>query len=316
MIRLWNDLKSWDSHLSELGGHPLQSSLWGESRRVCGQMESLYATVEHEGRRVLMARVEARPAGPFAKVAWIPKGPVLLANNDSPVGIRELGDLLRKRGYCLMVVNPYAVVQDASPGLETNNIFIDLTADSQTLLANLGKEIRRMVRRATDAGLRVEQTTEKKDVLRFHELCAATSAKKSFPLNCSEDLFLSLLSGADATGPFKADLFIVRRGDTLAAGLFLIRSRFICHNFWSAIDKNIAGASTSPFLHWSAMLWAKAQGCVRYDFEGIDKQHNRGTYEFKRKFGGTEVVLEKPLGYPLTTTGRLVRWSAQFTGRL
>ena len=52
--------------------------------------------------------------------------------------------------------------------------------------------------------------------------------------------------------------------------------------------------------------FSKQLGATIYDLEGINKKLNLGGYNFKRKFGGSEVYLEGIKCYPLNLIGQLV----------
>lgn len=314
-MHICKDPNVWDKWLSDLHGHPLQSSLWGEARRECDGFESIYVSNEEDAAPTFMARIETRQLAWGLKVAWLPKGPAYIEPSVANTEFPRLRAYLRDKGYSMLMASPYTVALEPAADKGVKTIIIDLTVPDTTRLANLAKVTRRMIRRAQDTGVVVEKTIKESDIECFFELCVATSSSKQFRLGYTKKLFLSLIRNPSLERAFTADLFVVRSGDKLAAGLFLIRSQHCCHNFWSAIDRQLSDQTTSPFLHWTAMSWARERGCSRYDFEGIDKKKNPGTYEFKKKFGGAEVTLEGLRREPLTGAGRLLDLAARLTGQ-
>ena len=54
----------------------------------------------------------------------------------------------------------------------------------------------------------------------------------------------------------------------------------------------------------------------RYDLEGIDPVGNPGVYQFKKKMGGVEVVLQGMEVVPLSLVGRVAVGVGQFLKRI
>jgi lipid II:glycine glycyltransferase (peptidoglycan interpeptide bridge formation enzyme) len=59
-------------------------------------------------------------------------------------------------------------------------------------------------------------------------------------------------------------------------------------------------------LHWSIIDWAIEKGLSLYDLEGIDRKRNPGTFAFKKKMGGREVILAGKNYHSLSGLGRAV----------
>ena len=66
------DPADWDSALARLGGHPLQSALWGTARKaIDGFQESRWMALKG-GAPVYLIRYEERPVPALGKIAWVP----------------------------------------------------------------------------------------------------------------------------------------------------------------------------------------------------------------------------------------------------
>lgn len=72
----------------------------------------------------------------------------------------------------------------------------------------------------------------------------------------------------------------------------------------------------SYLVHWRMLEWVKAQGCHKYDLNGINPEKNPGGYQFKSQLAGAhgrEVQLLGPFdAYP----NSIVKWFAPFGDRL
>ena len=135
---------------------------------------------------------------------------------------------------------------------------------------------------------------------------------KGFRLPASIELMKRLLEPGES-GAVEARLFVARHEGRLGAGVFLIRCGSSIHYFWGATDRALSKQRVGEAVQWAAMEWAFTKGCRRYDLEGIDEQHNRGVYEFKKKMGGQEIMLAGLAYHPLSIRGRFATWlSARF----
>src|SRR5262245_42601397 len=72
-----NDLDSeaWDRALAALGGHPLQSALWGDARREVDGIADHRWVAMSSGVPVWMIRIEERRLPIAGWVGWAPRGP-------------------------------------------------------------------------------------------------------------------------------------------------------------------------------------------------------------------------------------------------
>lgn len=88
------------------------------------------------------------------------------------------------------------------------------------------------------------------------------------------------------------------------------------HYLWGAVDRAHARARAGEALQWAVIEWGLAQGCTRYDLEGIDPVNNPGTYQFKKKMGGTQIQLQQQLERPLDWRGSVVLQALRVKRRL
>lgn len=318
IISQWNDSldsKSWDQQLAKIGGHPLQSALWGNARNEIDGIPSLLLYFKQKNEcQDGMARIEIREAPLGKKVAWIPRGP-FLGNADQRETMSSLQNELRRRGFIACISNPYSVSQINKSG-QPRTIWIDLTVGLEALSNALDSQWRYGARRATREGVKVRNTTATADVTSFYRMCNALSESKRFALPGSEALMQELLRSSPIDSPVKMTLYVGEVDGVLAGGSFIATSGSHIHYMWGASDRRFSKYRVSEAVQWQVIQDGVAAGMTRYDLEGIDPVGNPGVYEFKRKMGGDEVVLQGMEVTPLSLLGRVAVGLGRRMGRL
>ncbi len=295
----------WDDSLAKLGGHPLQSTLWGSARReIDGIVDHRFLLVEKDQVK-FMARVEERGIAGLGRVAWIPKGPAATESGPPVLG-EGFTEILRARGFDLVVADRWA----RSDGEATTTvgrprtIFIDLTLGSEALWKRLDSKARSSVSRARRECVECEQTRDPADLAWFTDLCRRTEAEKGFRGPGSPALMDRIVHGGNAAVGGK--LFVARVGSTRASGAIVIRCGMSLHYFWGASDRSHARLQAGEALQWAIIEWGHSQGLSLYDMEGVDPEGNPGVFQFKKKFGGNVVELEGQTSVTLSWKGQLI----------
>jgi peptidoglycan pentaglycine glycine transferase (the first glycine) len=309
----WRDnvpVQAWDYALVGLRGHPLQSALWGDARRKVDGMDDRRWMATRNGEAVWLARIERRRV-PGGWIGWMPRGPTgdVSSGPDFPALVQQA---LRKEGVVLLVTDQWAerpaVAHNRQAG-RPRTIWIDLSCGSEALWKNLDKQWRYGVGRAHRLGVTVDVAAGAGEIARFAALCNTVAENKGFRLPGSAALMEELLR--QAGGDVEARLFLAHFEGAMSAGAFVIRCGRSLHYIWGAIDRSMAQVRAGEAVQWAAIEWAIAQGCTRYDLEGIDPEENLGTYAFKKKMGGREVTLYGKQYYPLSANGRLMAWLSE-----
>lgn len=288
---LWDirlDSYSWDKNLSMLRGHPLQSALWGDARGEVDGIKDYRWLVRKDGQVVWMARFEERRVPFGGRVAWIPKGPTLIACPEILEIEHAFSKHLKEAGFVLVVTDRWHLV-DETPAMtlpkRPRTIRIDLARGSAELWQVLDKQWRYGVGRARREGVICEQTQDEQDIACFFALCKDISHSKGFQLPGSFELVARLLR-SDHCGGVSAHLFVARVPGGLGAGACILRCGRSVHYLWGASDRRHAKFRAGEAVQWAVIEWAIEQGCELYDLEGIDPVKNPGVYEFKKKMGG------------------------------
>lgn len=306
----------WDQHLASIGGHPLQSALWGDARAEVDGIEDHRWAAFAGNELVWMGRFEERRIGRVGRVAWLPKCSPTIHPGTAAVHAEFLLKL-RRQGYLLCIEDVYGRHFDCFPFGESflpmpKTIWIDLKDGKEKLLGDLHKQWRYGVRAAERAGVVIEQSKAQEDIAAFFELCGEISKKKEFVFPGSEQLLAVLLLHSPSSPDTEARLFLARFEGKIAGGALVLRCGRSLHYFWGASDRAFARQRPGEAVQWAVMEWALSQGLEVYDLEGIDPENNPGVCAFKRKMGGEEITLSGKHAFPLRIVGRVAltagRW--------
>ena len=302
-----NDIGSqaWDSALAALGGHPLQSALWGDARKAVDTVSDHRWMALRAGAPVFMARIEERRLPAIGWIGWTPRGPSGEFAEELPAVLLAQ---LKRSGMQLLVSDLWRDMgaETAASAGAPRTIWIDLSGGREAVSRNLDKQWRYGVGRAQRMGVTVDCSPGETDLAEFFALCRSISERKHFDLPGSSALMQRLLSGSNPD--VEARLFLARYRGRLGAGAFVIRCGRSLHFFWGATDRGAADARVGEAVQWAVIEWGLEQGCTRYDLEGVDPAANPGTYAFKKKMGGAEVTLRGKQYHPVGLRGRALAW--------
>ena len=146
-------------------------------------------------------------------------------------------------------------------------------------------------------------------------MCLNISQSKGFELPGSEELMRFLLRNSYAED-LTMHLFLAKYEGVIGAGAFIVRSGKHVHYLWGASDRKFSRQRVGEAVQWAVIEWAVSQGCVRYDLEGIDPVTNPGVYAFKKKMGGSEVVLSGKSFYALNLRGKMLEIAGRVSNRI
>jgi hypothetical protein len=215
------DASEWDEHLASLNGHPLQSALWGDARKLIDGRDDLRLAFLQDGFPLWMARVELRRVRGVGKVAWIPRGSTRAAGFDVKSIHGEFRRLLHEYGVILYITDEYA--QSESDLSSVRTIWIDLEHGLSEVEKKMDKQWRYGARKALREGVQVQQSDSFDDVAKFYEMCLGISQSKGFELPGSRPLMDKLLQKPYATNQ-DMRLFLAKFEGKIGAGAFVARS--------------------------------------------------------------------------------------------
>ncbi len=289
---LWKEAsnRNFDSLVSALGGHPLQTGAWGNAREKVDDIEQIKLVAQVKGEIIAAARVEIRRIPLVGKIAWIPKGPVFDKIVPLDALMHSLALELGQRKFVAYAFNPWTKIDGSSNSEQT--IQIDLKISKDKLLENVDSKARYSIRKAYRDGVEISLSKSKDDLSNFFNLCLKVSKKKGFTLPGSEELIATLLKSYSQQ--VEVHFFVAYLKGDLVGGAVLMKSGRNTHYLWGAVDRNFSKYNIGQAIQWRMIEWSKDQKCVLYDMEGINPQKDPGTYNFKRKMGG-EIIHLMPL---------------------
>ena len=180
------------------------------------------------------------------------------------------------------LINNHDILIDLIPIDKRNStVYIDLTQDEQTILKNMNKKTRNLIRKAEKNNVEIKLSTNKKDVAIFTDLYLQTMRKNKadkkyfFPLDFFKNT-INLLNGNISLFTAKYD------GEIIAASLFMHKYDSLHYHF-SGSNKNFMNLAPNNLLLWEVALWGKKQGYKRFHLGGGSSDED-GLFHFKSGF--------------------------------
>ncbi len=312
-----NSVVEWNLHIKHfVDANFLQSWQWGEFQRSLGK-GVFRLVLEDDEQPLALAQIVREPAKRGAYFA-IAGGP-LLDWNDHRVAtflfaevkkmalqhdclfIRfrpqveqqiEVADLLRSIGA---VTAPMHLTADLT-------IEIDLTKADEELKADMRKQHRQAIKKASELGIHVQLSKNIDDLKQFYQEQLAVAQRQGF-VPFSENFLTKQFEAFIADDQIM--LFHAYYGNTLLASAFVIfyNGEAVYHYGISTPENREYPGSYA--CQWAIIQEAKKRGCAKYNLWGVspkDAIHHRfyGVGLFKRGFGGREVAYVAAQDIPVT----------------
>jgi lipid II:glycine glycyltransferase (peptidoglycan interpeptide bridge formation enzyme) len=303
----------WDADLLACQGHLLQSWAWGELKSRVG-WSVVRLQVSNAAVQLLFRHL---PLG--LTLAYIPKGPLVDWTNGEQCQalFAAMHVEAKKRRAIFLKVEPDIwspkLASDTSLATKATefltesgfipadtiqphtSLVIDLSHDEADILAAMKQKTRYNIRLAERKGVIVRQGSAA-DVATFHRLALVTAARDGFGVH-SRDYYQA---ACDLFSPDHCVLLVAEFEGQPLATLMAFRQGREAYYFYGASANEHRNLMAPYLLQWTAMRWAKSQGCTRYDLWGIpdadpaileaefEQRHDGlwGVYRFKRGFGG------------------------------
>ena len=292
-------------------GHFFQTWEWGELQEGLAARPQRLGLVR-DGALAGVVQVLHFDTG--RKFAYVPRGPVV--DPDDAQAADALTEAVTRTAYTagadFIRIEPEWEYTDAradhlvSSGwtrakqfiMPRRTILVDLRPDPQTIWDRFRSNTRNRIRLAGKLGVEVRVGGEG-DVATFIGLSQETDARHEMRRSDPDQYTLAWrhFAARDAMR-----LYLARADNQDLAGLMV----FICGQkatyLWGGSTSAPEARKYNPnqLLHWTAMQWAREQGCTVYDLHGIpdydldvlEAEYARQTggmwnlYRFKRGFGG------------------------------
>lgn len=306
--------EQWDTFVStQPRAHFLQQAAWGIHKRHFGWNDSRTALVDQTGQIVAGAQLLFRPLSLGFSLAYLPMGPYN-TKPDSPSVTQHLWHAVdscakQQRAIFLKwepgIYSPNETPPDFAqlnfiPSTQTiqppRTILVPIDTDEDTLLGRMNQGTRRKIRQSQKNNIHYFEGT-RADLARFNALMQTTGSRNQFGVH--EAAYYQLAFDLFVPQGDAVLLMAEHEGDDLA-GIMLFAKGTTAWYVYGASSNVKRNLMASYGLHWQAILWAKARGCIYYDLWGIPDEdeatleaqfQNRsdglwGVYGSKRGWGG------------------------------
>lgn len=318
-MRVVTGSAEWDTLATAApNAHLLQSWAWGEFKSRHGWRARRLTWETPHGQ--IAAQVLTRTAMRFLRVLYVPRGPLLDWHTESArtAALSALEDLARRERAVLIKIDPDVPVSRGTPGDDQaqpagasvqadlqrrgwmfspnpvqfrNTVTLDLRPTEAELLAGMKQKTRYNLRLAERKGVRVRPGTAA-DLDLLFRLYVETAARDGFvirPEAYYRDAWGSFMQ-AGLAQPFVAEAAEGGAAQPVA-GLVVFRYAQTAWYMYGMSSAAHRDKMPNHLLQWAAIRWARAQGCVTYDFWGAPDELNEqdsmwGVWKFKEGFGG------------------------------
>jgi len=301
--QLWNDFVAASQHCNIM-----QSYEWGELVSSIGAEEVMRIGVVDMDGKLCAAMLTEITRVPVLKQVYfyVPRGPILDDPN-SPALTMLLNFMkaeARRRHAFMLKLEP-GVLDDNNEWLAAlkrrgfhinpnhmnvrNEWVLDIRPDEKTLLANMKEKWRYNIRLAARKGVTIRRGEGADDIDAFYRLYQTTSERDFFAIN-QKSFYETVLRLFGIGG--HAALFLAEYEGQAISAIITITLGPWCWYMYGASSNEQREKMPNHLLQWTAIQWAREQGCHYYNFRGIPEileegQEMWGIYLFKRGFGGS-----------------------------
>lgn len=315
--------KIWEEFVNQQDFAPfLQSWAWGDFSESLGK-KVLRLGWEDGGRLVATAltTIEHTKLG---NVSYVPYGPMLDWGNEKLASqvLRGLQEKVKVEGADFLRVDPRVERTDGlinffkKLGMRKAPHFVqaefdwvvDLKKDEETLLAQMRKTTRYLVRKAESLNVEIKWSREAKDLPVFLDLLEETVKRQGFVGQGRNYLTkqFEILTEAGIARLVTASY----QGRTLSAAIVMFYGDNVSYVHGASVASGDVPASY--LLQWEVIKKAKKEGFARYSLWGIAPDENErhplhGISLFKKGFPGKAVAYVGAWDAPLGMKYHLVR---------
>ena len=165
-------------------------------------------------------------------------------------------------------------------------VYLDLTKNEGTLLKEMNKKTRNLIRKAQKKGIQISISENKEDLKEFTKLYTKTmkranaSSKYFFPLKFFTNTFKYLKNNAK--------LFVAKYNGKIIASSIFLHKQDLLHYHFSGSDENYLNLAPNNLLLWEAAKWGKRMGCTKFHLGGgLSDNYDDSLFHFKSGFSNT-----------------------------
>ncbi|MDW8368247.1 MAG: peptidoglycan bridge formation glycyltransferase FemA/FemB family protein, partial [Abditibacteriales bacterium] len=187
---------------------------------------------------------------------------------------------------------------------------LNIARSEEELLASFHQKWRYNIRLAERKGVTVKSDCTREDVRTFYQILQETAQRDGFRVR---DLSYFERMWDELVPHGRARLFLAFYQGEPIAGAFNLLLGDKCWYLYGASSNRHRNVMPNHLVQWTAIRWAKAQGCRIYDFRGVAPQktadqtqdatretHLEGLNRFKAGFGAEYVEYIGEFDWPLS----------------
>lgn len=247
-------------------------------------------------------------------IAWIPSGPLILPKGADRPDAPRIADILRalraefvdRQGHILRLrfsgtalqtpetLRRIAAEAGYAPTARTpayRSIGVDLSRDSQTLLAALNGKWRTDLRFAQKSGLVLVRGNDAALQARFLAMFETIKAAKGFRPDIAPQFHFPL-GGPDDESDYRVEILIACKDGQDLAGIVVGTAGQVATYLFGATTEAGRPLRAGYFLAWQAIGLAQNRGLAWYDLGGVDAATNPDVARFKDRMNGTPLFAE------------------------
>lgn len=314
-VRPCTDRAVWDGLVNERGGHPLQLWGWGEVK-AAHQWQVERLMVADGDTPVGGAQVLYRALPwPLKSLAYLSRGPVC-APEDAAEVLDAVGRHVRdtRRSVALVAEPDWDAGSAGEQSLAAagfrrtdstilipRTLILDLTRSEDELMAAMSRTTRANVRKNLKGNLEFRRVADERELGKILEIYRQTAARAGFGIH-SDGYYRDIWRFLGEDSPIIAAF---DDGEPVAF-VWIAKSAGTAFELYGGVSEAGQKARANYGVKWAAFTEMKADGCTRYDLNGL---LNDGISDFKKQFAQHEDLLvgtwELPLSplYPVYATG-------------
>lgn len=278
--------KKWDEFVSTHSDLVFHTSLWGKVLKKAYGCELRYLVLDDNGEWLLA--IPGMFTGRLLKLWYslVPYGGFIGKREYISTLMELLMEDIRKHKIDrIQIVDPYIRGKEEFPefnAVESVRHVLDLSDKTEEVLWKSYKpNLRWSIKSALKRGLSVEKIKDINQVKVFYELYLSSMKRNKaivrYPLKLFELIYSYMSEG-------QRDILFVKNGDKAIAGIFIIYSNRIAHDFHNdSLTQYLSYRPNDLLIHDSIKL-ALNKGKEVFDFLGSDK-NMESLIQFKDKWG-------------------------------
>jgi peptidoglycan pentaglycine glycine transferase (the first glycine) len=289
-IRENTTTEEWESFLLSEKSIFLQSSLWGNFKKKYQKVKRIEA---RENEKIIGVCQIFEEKSPFGKYLYIPFGPVSKRSDVRERLINEALKEAKKEGHFFLRVEPLHEIMggfDQFSRIQPQKTLISrIDKSKEEQLKDFHSSTRYNIRYAKRKGVLIRKGGSIDD---FYNLLLKTKERQRF-FTYSKEYFQDLL---DVKNTEMISAFYKEK--VIAATILFYFNKTV--NFLhSAFDYDMRKFKATALLRYDSIELAKEKECIYYDFWGIDEKRFPGVTEYKKSFGGEELIYPPGKDFPI-----------------